>query len=115
MASWLLPAVKLILPHVGDIVAAAKPHFTKRKDALPGDDSGNGSVVQQQISELQTAASENTANIKSLAEQLRITVSALEQGASEAETRMKKVQRLATAATVVSVAAIAIAVIALLN
>jgi len=31
MAGWLIPALKAVLPHVGDIVAAAKPVFTKKK------------------------------------------------------------------------------------
>ena len=114
MASWLLPAVKLILPHVSDIVAAAKPHFTKRKEALAGDESASG-IVQQQIAELQTAASENTANIKALAEQLRITVTALEKGASEAEKRLRRAQTFAIVATATAIAALAIGVIALLT
>ena len=112
MASWLLPAVKLILPHVGDIVAAAKPVFTKKKAIVAGDEAG---VVQQQITELQAAVTENTAHIKDLAEQLRITVAALERGANEAEKRMKRVQTLAIVAMVVSTGALTGAVIALLR
>ena len=49
-----------------------------------------------------------------LAEQLRLTVSALEQGAVEAEKRMKRAQALALTATLVSVASLACAVAALL-
>jgi hypothetical protein len=56
MPAWLLPAVKLILPHVSNIVAAAKPAFTKLRK---GDAPDQESVVQQQIAELQAAASEN--------------------------------------------------------
>ena len=51
MPAWLLPAVKMILPHVGTIVAAAKPVFTKRRA-----DTSDPAVVQQQIAELQAAA-----------------------------------------------------------
>jgi hypothetical protein len=111
MPGWFLPAVKLILPHLGGIVAAAKPAFTKRKATLPEDE---GSIVSQQIAELQAVASQNTTYIKDLAEQLRLTVSALEQGAAEAEKRMKRAQALAVAAAVVSVASLACAVGALL-
>ena len=31
MAAWLIPALKLVLPHVGTIFSAAAPVFTKKK------------------------------------------------------------------------------------
>ena len=31
MASWLQVALKAVIPHVGDILSAAKPAFTKQK------------------------------------------------------------------------------------
>jgi hypothetical protein len=111
MAAWLWPAVKLILPHVGNIVAAAKPAFT-RKAADPEE---QGAVVQQQIAELQAAASQNAAHIKELAEQLRLTVAALEQGGVDTEKRMKRTARLALAALGVSVTTLAVALYALLT
>jgi hypothetical protein len=110
MPSWLLPAVKLILPHVSGIVAAAKPVFTRRKSEEGGD---AGSVTQQQITELQAAASQNAAHVKELAEQLRLTVTALQQGAANAEKRMKRLQTLAVAAAVISVLSLGLAVYAL--
>ena len=112
MPSWLLPAVKLILPHVGNIVAAAKPVFTKLKGGEPADPA---SVVQRQIAELQAAASENAAHVKELAEQLRITVAALEQGAADAEKRMKRVYGLAYGAVVLAAAALLAAIFALVR
>jgi hypothetical protein len=112
MAGWLLPAVKLILPHVTDIVKAAKPAFTKLKGAIPEEEGG---IVQKQIAELQTVASQNTTHIKELAEQLRLTVSALEQGAAEAEKRMKRAQMLAVTATVISIASLVCAAVVLLT
>ena len=112
MPSWLLPAVKLILPHVGNIVAAAKPVFTKRKAAAAPE---HGSVVQQQIAELQAAATDNATHVKELAEQLRLTVAALEQGAADAELRMRRVYRLAVIAGALSLVACAISLYALLG
>ena len=111
MPAWLLPAVKLILPHVGNIVAAAKPVFTK----LKGEPADPASVVQRQIAELQAAASENAAHVKELAEQLRVTVEALERGAADAEKRMKSMYRLACIATVLASGALAAAIYALLR
>ena len=108
MPAWLWPAVKLILPHVGNIVAAAKPAFTKKAETS----AGEGGVVQQQIAELQSAASQNAAHIKELAEQLRLTVGALEQAAVETEKRMRRAYTLAAGALAVAIAAIAVGIYA---
>ena len=114
MPSWLWPAVKLILPHVGNIVAAAKPAFTKfTKNA--GDPVEPGSVVPQQIAELQSAASENAAHIKELAEQLRLTVAALEQAAVETEKRIKRAYAVAASALLLAIAAASLALYAALS
>ena len=85
MAGWLIPAFKAILPHVSDIIAVAKPVFTKKSAGAvdPG-------TVQQQIIELQAAASQNAANVKELAEQLQRTVTALEQASLLAEARLRR-------------------------
>jgi hypothetical protein len=112
MPGWFLPAVKLVLPHLGAIVSAAKPAFTKKKAEVAGDENG---VVQQQIAELQAVASQNTSLIKDLAEQLRLTVSALEQGAVEAEKRMRRARAFALTATAVSVVSLVCAMVALLR
>ena len=111
MPAWLLPAVKLILPHVGNIVAAAKPVFTK----LKGEAADPASVVQRQITELQAAASQNATHIKELAEQLRITVMELEQGAVAAEKRLRRAYMLAFTAAVLAAAALLAAIYALVR
>ena len=109
MPAWLLPAVKLILPHVGNIVAAAKPHFTKRKEAA------DQSTVQQQISELQAAATENAALVKELAEQLQLTITALEKGAAGTQERVRRLYAIAVTAMLVALAALFVAVFALIG
>ena len=96
--AWLIPALKAVLPHVGTIVGAAVPVFTKK-----------GADVQLQITELQAAASQNAANIKELAEQLRTTVAALEQAASVADARLRRTLWLCRISTAISVAALAAA------
>src|SRR3982750_1101192 len=100
MASWLLPALKAILPHVGSIVDAAKPVFTRKKVE-------SGTDVQQQIAELQ-----NAEHVKELAEQLQSTVSALEQSAIIAESRLRRATLSASIALAISVAALLMAVAA---
>ena len=111
MPAWLWPAVKLILPHVGNIVAAAKPVFTKKA----ADPVEQPAVVQQQIAELQTAASENATHLKALAEQLRLTVGALEQAAAETDKRIRRAYTMAASAMVVAIAAAALGLYASLS
>jgi hypothetical protein len=112
MAAWLLPAVKLILPHVGTIVAAAKPHFTKRKEVEAADTT---SVMQQQIAELQAAATQNAASVQELAQQLQLTVRGVEEAAAAAHQRAKRLYTVSVVSIVFAVAALAMSIVALLT
>ena len=54
--SWVLPALKAILPHVGTIIEAAKPVFHRRS-------VGEGRpTVEEQIAELQAATTDRAPN-----------------------------------------------------
>lgn len=97
MAAWFIPALKAVLPHVGAIISVATPVFTKKKVDATADQT-----LQQQISELQAAASQNSAQIRELAEQLQGTVAALEQAASTAEAKLQRVLLFCVAASAVS-------------
>jgi hypothetical protein len=107
MAAWLIPALKAVLPHVGSIISAAIPVFTNRKA-----DANQALLLQQQIAELQSAASQNAAHVKELAEQLQSTVNALEQGASLAEARIRRVIAFCIAAAVFSTVSLCVALFA---
>lgn len=107
MPSWLLPALKAVLPHVGTIVAAAKPVFTRKKADAPA-----AEVAQQQIAELQSAVSQNAENIKELAEQLQSTLAALQQAASVAESRLRRATLAAVLSVAISGAALLVALLA---
>jgi flagellar biosynthesis/type III secretory pathway protein FliH len=100
MASWLIPTLKAVLPHVGDIVASALPVFRRKAE------SGAADLVQQQIAELQAAVGQNAGHVHELAAQLQSTVAALEQAAAHAEARLRR-------AVVLSAVACALAVVAL--
>ena len=113
MAAWLIPAVKAILPFVSPIVSAALPVFTTRKSDTPVPDPGG--VLQQQITELQTAASQNAAHVKELAAQLQKTITALEKGAAVAESRFRRTSLLCGVAIVLSLLAIGVSMAALLS
>lgn len=115
MASWIIPALKAVLPHVGTIISAARPMFTKPK-------AGGGPVglsldapVQQQIAELQAVAAQNDAHIRELAEQLERAVTALEDAALDAESRAQRMMRLCLTSMVLSVIAISTALIVAFN
>jgi hypothetical protein len=105
MAAWIIPALKAVLPHVGTIISAAAPAFTKK----PPEGAGNQApVLQQQIGELQSAASQNAAHIKELAAQLQSTVAALEQAAALAQARLRRVYVVCIRAAVLSLVSIAL-------
>src|SRR5437879_13869892 len=99
MPAWLIPALKAVLPHIGTIISAAAPVFTRR----------NADAVA--ITELQSAASQNAAHIKELAEQLQSTVAAVEQAASIAEAKLRRALLLCVAATAISAISICIALV----
>lgn len=99
MAVWLIPALKAILPHIGTILSVAVPVFTKKN----ADAVANQALLQQQITELQSAASQNALHIKELAAQLQNTVAALEQAALIAEARLQRVLLACIVAIILSI------------
>ena|SRR5258708_1467301 len=109
MANWLIPALKAVLPHVGDIVSNALPVFTrKRAEAGAAADLG-----QQQIAELQAAVGQNAGHIQELAAQLQSTVAALEQAAVQAEARLRRAVVLSAIAGALSILALFVSLIAI--
>ena len=104
MAAWLIPAVTAILPFVSPIVSAALPVFTTRKPDAPVQDPSG--VLQQQITELQAAASQNALHVKGLAEQLQKTVTALEAAAALAESRFRHLMAFAVVSGVLALVAL---------
>jgi len=73
--------------------------FTKKKDDVA---ANHGLLMQQQITELQSAVSQNAAHIKELAAQLQSTVAALEQAASTAEAKLQRALLFGVVAMVLS-------------
>src|SRR3954466_7630729 len=112
MAGWLQSALKAVLPHVGDILTAAKPAFTKRK---PDPAANQPDLVQQQIAELQAAGSQQWSHIKELAAQLENTLAALEKAAQLAEERLRRVLIFTAVAAALAIAALGVAFIAVIT
>jgi hypothetical protein len=112
VASWLIPALKAVIPHVGDILSAAKPVFTKKRPETP---AAAPDLVQQQIAELQAAASQQSAHIKELAAQLENTVAALQKAAALAEERLRRVLIFTALSAAIAIAALGVAILAALT
>lgn len=112
MAAWLIPAVKAILPFVSPIVSSALPVFTTRRSDEAAAQSG---VLQKQVTELQTAASQNALHVKALAEQLQKTVTALEQAAAVAESRFRRMAVLCGVAVALSLLALGVSLFVLFS
>ena len=105
MAVWIIPALKAVLPHVATIISAAMPVFTKKKS----DAAANQTVLlQQQVTELQSAASQNAAHIKELAAQLQGTLAALEQAASISEVKLRRLLLICLVAITLSTIALGV-------
>ncbi|MDX9873704.1 MAG: hypothetical protein RBS88_02255 [Spongiibacteraceae bacterium] len=102
MVAWMALA-KAVAPHVTTIVTAAIPAFTTRKIDDP---EGQLALAQQQIAELQQAVTRNDAHIRELAEQLRMTVLALEEAGRQAQRRLWLALGASGMALVAAVAAI---------
>jgi hypothetical protein len=107
MAAWLIPALKAVLPHVGTIISAASPAFTRKKT-----DANQTLLLQEQIAELQSAASQNAVHIKELAEQLQTTLAVLEDAALIAQKKLRWVVLLCLVATALSALALCVVLLA---
>jgi hypothetical protein len=99
MATWLIPALKAVLPHIGTIISATAPAFTKKGAEATPDQTH---LWQKQISELQSAASQNATHVKELAEQLQTTVAAIEQSGTAAKTNHQRALQFSLAAMTIS-------------
>jgi hypothetical protein len=115
MASWIIPALKAVLPHVGTIISAAKPIFTKSRPDAEAIGLSANAPVQKQIAELQAAAAQNDANIRELAEQLQRALTALEDAVLEADSRAHRMMRFCLASMGLSLIALCTSLIVLLN
>jgi uncharacterized protein YlxW (UPF0749 family) len=112
MASWIIPALKAVLPHVKTIYDTAAPVFTKKRAESVPDPA---QLLQQQIGELQSAAAQNTAHVKELAAQLQSTVAAVQEAAQLAEHRLRRATIIAAVAGALSACALLVSVVAILR
>lgn len=110
MALPWLAVGQLVLTNLDTIIGVVRPAFTRKKvEGLPSQTD----LLNQQILELQAAASSNADQIRQLAAQLKEVVAALEQAARSAQSERQKLGRLCLVAMAISLISI-VAVIALI-
>lgn len=101
----LLPALKIALPYITQIVTSTLPMFTSKPADAKLDE-----VVPQQIRELQTAATQNAESVKVLAEQLKEAIQGVDAGMAELQRQMVSMRRLAMAALALAGVATGVAI-----
>ena len=112
MAVPWLAVGSLVLGNLDKIMSVMKPGFTRRKVEVA---SAQFDLLNQQIAELQTAASTNAEQIRDLAAQVKEVVEALAQAAANAAAERAMMRRLVTLAIALSVVSIALGVWALVG
>src|SRR5262245_52788349 len=104
MALPWLAVGQLVLGNLDKIIAVVRPGFTRDK---PGVASARADLLDQQISELQSASATNAEQIAALATQLKEVVAALEQAAIDAAAHRAATRKFALVALVLALAALA--------
>ncbi len=108
---WLTVG-KLVLGNLDTIMNVVRPAFTRKK---LDDAADRTALLNQQIAELQTAASSNAEQVKQLAEQLKEVVAALAQSAAEVSAERAARRRIVRLALGLSVLALLGSAVALWN
>ena len=103
MAVPWLAVGSLVLTNLDKILGVVKPGFTRKKVEVA---SAQFDLLNQQIAELQSAASTNAEQIRDLAAQVKEVVAALAQAATEAAAHRASTRRWAYAAIAISSVAI---------
>src|SRR5665213_1442630 len=99
--TWLTAITKLapFVIQLGEIGVRTLPIFTKSATASGIDDK----ATPQQITELQSAATQNAENIRTLASDLKSAIAAIEQGGETIEARFRRLELLSYFALALSV------------
>ncbi|MEO8016503.1 MAG: hypothetical protein ABI769_01710 [Pseudomonadota bacterium] len=108
---WLVVG-NLVLNNLDKIIGVVNPAFTRKKADVS---SAQFELLNQQIAELQAAASNNAEQITQLAAQVKEVVAALAQAGVEAVAQRAASRRLSRAALAASVVAVLMAGASLLT
>ncbi|HLR77703.1 MAG TPA: hypothetical protein VK062_01485 [Burkholderiaceae bacterium] len=109
MAAFL-PALKVALPYITQIVTATVPMFTSKPANGKSDE-----LVSKQIQELQDAVTNNAESVKVMATQWKETMEGLDAAAARLQKEIVVLRRLAWGSTAVAVVAVVLALLALVG
>ena len=109
MAAWG-PLIKTVLPYVADVIAVAIPAFTAKTD-----DKKNSEIIPEQISELQSAATQNAESVKTLAAQLKETIEGIDVAGLNIQQEPLSLKPLCLISILVATVSIVVATLALLS
>ena len=97
MAAWL-PILKTALPYVTQILSVAIPAFTSKTDDKKIDE-----IISTQITELQSAVTQNSESVRILAEQLKETIQGMDVAAIKLQRELTLLKRMCIFALVIAV------------
>ncbi|RZA34903.1 MAG: hypothetical protein EOP92_13280 [Lysobacteraceae bacterium] len=103
-ATWITIAA----PYLPDIIKLARPLFT-RTPPVDNTHQLRMDVIGEQIAELQDAATQNADSIRKLATDMQKTLEVLQQGAEQAERRLRRTGAMLAVATTMAVLAFVLA------
>jgi hypothetical protein len=106
---WLVVG-NLVLNNLDKIIGVVKPGFTRKKVEVA---SAQFDLLNQQITELQSAASTNAEQIRDLAAQVKEVVEALAQAAANTAMERAAVRRLVYVTIAACTVAVTLSVLAL--
>ena len=109
MAAFL-PALKVALPYITQIVTATVPMFTSKPANGKSDE-----LVSKQIQELQDAVTNNAESVKVMATQWKETMEGLDAAAARLQKEIVVLRRLDWGSTAVAVVAVVLALLALVG
>lgn len=109
MAAFL-PALKIALPYITQIVTAAVPMFTSKPASGKQDE-----IIPQQIRELQDAVTHNAESVKGLATQWKGTIEGIDAAAGRMQQEIVMLKRLVYCSTAIALVASLLAVIAVVG
>ena len=112
MAVPWLAVGNLVLNNLDKIIGVVNPGFTRRKVDVA---SAQFDLLNQQIAELQSAASIEAEQTRNLAAQVREVVAALANAAANAQAERAVMRRLVTVAMILSVVSLSLGVWALVR
>lgn len=108
-ASW----ITIVAPYLPEIIRLARPMFTRTPVRDANTEKLRLDVLNEQIAELQNAATQNADSIKLLATDMQKTIELLQLGAERLERQTKRSERTALIAVTVAVLSFVLGALAL--